>query len=121
MLLFTFVFALQFFSKAFPNVEYENLPFSIICLWLEGNISSPVIYSYLSIFPDDNADTFAAFLLMLYYSFSSLIVSSVVMISFYILSKRFFLRRERLSDARVAGITVSTVLQNTFYKYLKNF
>ena len=46
--------------KAFPKGEYENLPFSIICLWLEDSISSPVRYSYLSIFPNDNADIFAA-------------------------------------------------------------
>ena len=61
---------------------------------------SPVIYSYLSILPDDNPDIFAASLLISYYRFSSLIVSSFVMISFYILSKRFFLKRKRLSDAK---------------------
>ena len=37
--------------------------------------------------------------------FLSLILSSIVMISFYIRSKRFFLTREELSDARVASIT----------------
>ena len=43
---------------------------------------------------------------MLYCNFSSLILSTIiVMISFYILSKRFFLKRKRLSDARVASIT----------------
>ena len=41
--------------------EYANLAYSIICLWLEFNVSSPVRYSYLSILPDDNADIFAAF------------------------------------------------------------
>ena len=59
-------------SKAFPKGEYANIACSIICLRLEGNISSPLRYSYLSIFPDDNADHFAASLLMSYCSFSSL-------------------------------------------------
>ena len=57
------------------------------------------------IFPNYNADIFAASLLITYCSFSSLILSSVVMISFYILSKRFFLKHEGLSDARVTSIT----------------
>ena len=71
------------FSKALPRVELENLDCSIICFWLEGNISSPVIYSYLLILPDDMADIFAASLLILYCSFSSLIWSSIVMIILY--------------------------------------
>ena len=32
------------FSKAFPKEKYENVACSIICLWLEGNIPSPVRY-----------------------------------------------------------------------------
>ena len=58
------------------------------------------IYTYIyislyiyQIFRDDNADIFAASLLISYCNFSSLIISSIVMISFYILSKRFFLKR----------------------------
>ena len=90
------------FTKAFLNEEYVNLACSITLLWSGGSISSPVRYSYLSIFPDDNADIFAASLLISYCSFSSLILSSVMMISFYILSKKFFPKREGLSDARVA-------------------
>ena len=92
------------FSKTFPKGERANLACSIICLSLEGNISSPVRYSYLSISPDDSADIFAACLSILYCYFSSLILSSIVMISFYIPSKRFFLKRKRLSDATVASI-----------------
>ena len=65
----------------------------------------PVKYSYLSIFPDYNADTFAASQLISYCNFSALILPSVVIISFYILSKRFFLKRKGLSDARVVSIT----------------
>ena len=44
------------------------------------------------------------------------------MINFYILSKRFFLKSKKLSDAKVVSITKeeyavhSTVLQYTFYK-----
>ena len=65
----------------------------------------------------NNADIFAASLLILYYIFSSLIVSSIVMISFYILSKRFFLKPEELSDARVVSIIKKNmVLQYIFYK-----
>ena len=99
---FLFLF---YFSKAFSKGEYANLACSIICLRLEGNTSSSVRYSYLSIFPDDNADIFAASLLVLHYNFSSLILSSIVMISFYTLSTRFSLKHKGLSDARVASIT----------------
>ena len=60
-----------------------------------------VRYSYLSIFSDDNADIFATSLLILCCSFSSLILSSIIRISFYIISKRFFLERKGLFDARV--------------------
>ena len=78
---------------------------SIICLRLESNISSPVRYSYLSILPDENVHIFAASLLILHCSFSSLILSSIAMITFYILSKRFFLKRKRLFNARVVSTT----------------
>ena len=50
----------------------------------------------------DKADIFDAFLLISYCNCSSLILSSIVMISFYIISERFFLKCKRLSDARVA-------------------
>ena len=45
-------------------------------------------------------------LLQAYYSFSSLILSSIDMISFHILSKRFFLKSEGLSDATVASLII---------------
>ena len=90
------------FSNALPNEKYVNLNCSIILLWSDGNISSPLRYSYLPILPYGNADVFGASLLIFYFTFSSLILSSIVMIiKFYILSKRFFLKREKLSDARV--------------------
>ena len=63
----------------------------------------PVRYSFLSILPEDNADIFADN--TDYCSFSSLFLSSIVMINLYILSKRFFLKRKELSDARVVSIT----------------
>ena len=73
--------------------------------WSEGNIPSPLRYSYLSIFPNDNTDIFAAYLLILFWNFSSLILLSIVMISFYILSQIFWLKLKDLSDARVSLIT----------------
>ena len=56
---------------------------------MEGNVSALVRHLCLSTFPHYNADIFAASLLISYCSFSSLILS-VVMISFCILSKRLF-------------------------------
>ena len=78
---------------------------SIILLQLGGNISSAVRYSYLSILPGYNADISAASLLILHCSFSILLSSSIVITSFYILSKKLFLKRKRSSDARVASFT----------------
>ena len=92
-------------SKTCPKGEYGNLACSIISLSLESNIAFPKRYSYLSIFLVDNADIFAASQLISYGSFPSLILSSIAMIIFYFLSKRFFLKHEELSDARVALIT----------------
>ena len=94
-----------YFLKAFPKGEYANLACSIICLWLEVNISSLVRYSYLSIFRDHHADIFDVSLLVSYCGFSSLILSLIVMISFYVLSKRFFLKLKELFDTRVVSIT----------------
>ena len=99
------LFIFDRFSKFFPEREYVNLACSISLLWLEGSTPSPVRYLYLSTFPEDSTDIFASSLLIPYYSFSSLIWSSIVMIKFYILSKRFFLKREVLPDVRVASIT----------------
>ena len=93
------------FFKWFTERRILNFACSVILLWSDGSTSSPVRYSYLLILLDDNADIFAASLLISYYSFSSLILSSIVMIRFYILSKRFFPKREELSDARVVPIT----------------
>ena len=102
------------FSTTFPKGEYGNLGFSNFFLRLEDNTYSTERYSYLSIFPDDNADIFAASQLISYCSFSSLSLSSTVMISFNILSKRFFLKCEELFDERVAQITKKKWFCRTF-------
>ena len=87
-----------YFFKAFLEEEQVNLACSITLLYF-----FPIRYSYLSIFPDDNADIFAASPLILYFGFLCLILS-IVMTSFYILSKRFFLKHKRLSDKSVTSI-----------------
>ena len=105
-MLYSLIFnCFSLFLHPLPRGEYLKLACSIIPLWSDGNISSTVRNSYLSILPDDKADIFAASLLISYCSFSSLIVSSIVMISYYVLSKIFFLQHEELSDARLVSIT----------------
>ena len=89
-LCFSIVFV--YFLKDFANGEYLDLACFIISFWLEGNISSPVRYSFLSIFQNDYADIFAASLLISCCSSSSAILSSTVVISFCILCKRFSLK-----------------------------
>ena len=93
------------FSNVLLRGEYGNFSCSFILLWSEDSISTLVRYSYSLILPGDNADIFAAFLLISYCNFSSLILSSVVMTNFYIVSKRFFLKRGALFDERVVSIT----------------
>ena len=61
------------FWNALPSEEYVKLTCSIILLWSDGNISSPVRYWYLLILPDDNADILTASLFILYCSFLSII------------------------------------------------
>ena len=72
---------------------------------MKSNISSPETYSYLSTLPDDNADIFAVSLLILYYSFSSLILLWIVMISFYIIPTRLLLKCSILSEEKVVWFT----------------
>ena len=88
-------FCLFCFLNALPSGEYVNLACSIIVLWSDGNISSSARHSFFSTLTDDNAGIVAASLLISYRSFLSLVLSSIVMmINFYILSKRFSLKRE---------------------------
>ena len=101
-------------SKGFP--KFVNLDCFIICLRLDRNFSSSVRYLYLSIFPDDNADIFAASRLLFYCSFSSLLLASIVMIRFYIISKRFFVKRKELFDSSIASLKKCMVLQSIFCK-----
>ena len=58
----------------------------------------------MSILSHDNVDIFAAALLISYCSFS-LVLSSIVMISPYILSKRLRLKRKELCEAKVVSLT----------------
>ena len=94
-----------YFSNVLPRGEYVNVACSITLLWFGDSMSLPVRYLYLSIFSDDDVDVLTASMLISNCSFSSLILSSIVMISFYIFSKRFFLTGEGLSNAKVASIT----------------
>ena len=65
----------------------------------------PVWYSYLSVLPHDNADIFASSLLISYSIFPFLILLSVVMIAFCMVSKRLCPKLRVLSDARVGSLT----------------
>ena len=94
---FTIVSILYFYCYITNIVIY----YYVILFSLGGDISSPVRYLCPSILPDDNTNLFAASLLVSYYSFPSLILSSTIMISLYIPSKRFSLKCKELSDARV--------------------
>ena len=69
-----------------------------------------------------STDIFPASLLILYCTFSSLIISSITIISFYILSKRCFLKREKLSDTRVVSITKNEYgfTVNFLYRFKKS-
>ena len=57
----------------------------------------------------------ATSLLISYCSFPSLILSSIVMINFFILSKRFFLKRKGSSDARVATMAKEEYVFSTIF------
>ena len=103
-----------YFSKGFPRREEVNLACFIIYFWLQGNISSPVRYSYLLILPDDKVKIFAASMLISYYRFSSLIWSSIYMIILHTYFKRCFLNLNGLSDVKV----VSLPKKDTFLGYM---
>ena len=64
---------------------------------------------HLLLSTDDKADSFSDSLLVSYCNFSSLFLSTFVMIIFYIFSGRFFLKREELSEVRVAPTTTKYV------------
>ena len=80
------------FSNALPIGKHINWACSIILLRPDSNAFSSIRYSYLSNLSDDDADIFAASLLTSYCSFSSLILSSINVINFYIFSTRLVLQ-----------------------------
>ena len=65
-ILFLIFNSFSLFFKRFTE-KIIHLAWSIISLWLEGNIYSPVRRSYLSIFLVENADILAASLLISYF------------------------------------------------------
>ena len=78
----------------------------------------------LLILLDDNDNIFVPSLLILYCSFSPLILSSIAMINFYSFSKRWRLKRKELSDARAVSFTkeewdFSVHFSQSFIKFLK--
>ena len=93
------------FSNAKPIWKYVNLACSILLLWSDSKIFSPVRNSYFSTLPDKNAVIFAISLLVLSCSFSSLVLWLIAMINFYTFSRRFLLKCEELSDPKVVSIT----------------
>ena len=96
-----FVFSwFYFIFKSFPKGEWVNLVFFEILIQLE------ILISYI----------FATCLLILYCSFSYLILSSVVISSFYFLSKWFFLKHKWSSASIVQLNTKKTLLLFTVYK-----
>ena len=72
--------------------------FKVFRTWEKVNLAKPVL-------PYDSADIFADSLLISYCSFSFLILSSIAIISFYIFSKRFFLKLKGASDLRAVSLT----------------
>ena len=94
------------FFQSFSQRGIINLVCPMTLFWPEGSVSSPLWHYYLSTFPDDYADDSTASLLTSYCSFfiSNLIINCHDWSLSYILFKRFFLKREGLSDARVVLI-----------------
>ena len=83
---FYFIFIFSPIYLLSPKGEYVNFASSIIILLSGGSISY------------------------------SLVLSSVVMITFSILSKRLLLKREGLSNARVISVLKKMLLQHSFVK-----
>ena len=102
--LFVFLVDCQFLSLFLKCCPKWTLCKFNLCYHLtsinKDNIFSPVKFSYLSIFHDENDDIFVASLLILHCSILILIISSIFMVTFCILSKILHLKRKRLSDAR---------------------
>ena len=76
------------FNRFFENIPSIHFNSSVLSERFRDFKASTCLY----IFPHNYADIFATSLLILYSSFSSLILLSIVMISFNILSKGYFLK-----------------------------
>ena len=110
-------FFFYLFCECFSTRRTCRLTCSIICT--DGNVYSSVKYSYSSILIHENANIFAAALLISHYSFSAKIVSSVVVITFSILSKTMHLKHGLLSAGKIVSFTKKKmVLQHNFCKDL---
>ena len=110
-------FFFYLFCECFSTRTTCRLTCSIICT--DGNVYSSVKYSYSSILIHENANIFAAALLISHYSFSAKIVSSVVVITFSILSKTMHLKHGLLSAGKIVSFTKKKmVLQHIFCKDL---
>ena len=95
------LFVFFFFRKILkPSMSMKlvegnnNLTRSKFLFFFSANDSSLKTTKNVFYFIDDNADIFATSLLISYCSFSSLILLSIVRISFYILSKRLLLKQK---------------------------
>ena len=76
---------------------------------------SPV--RYFSIFLYDNGDIFGGSTLILFYDFSSLTFSSIVMITFYIPPKRLNLKCNRLCDGKIVLFTKKESIFAAYFLY----
>ena len=76
------------FSKCFAERRICKISLIYYSTLIRWQYSSPVKNSCLSVLSDDDVDILAASLLMSYCSFSFLILSSIVLIGFGILSKK---------------------------------
>ena len=101
-----FFFNSKFFLISYLRIGKINLFFySSLIGRQQFFVCTYFTYLYSSILPDHNAEIFATFLQLSYCSFSSLILSSSIMVSFNNFSKRFCLKCKVLSDSRVVSIT----------------
>ena len=79
----------------------------------------PVKYTFSSILSNNSADILAVSLVISYCKFSSLTWQLVTVISFYILSKKLFLKLERLFGQQVASVI--WFCRTLFVKTYKSF
>ena len=122
--LLVYIYFFYLFCVCFSTRRTCRLTCSII--WTDGNVYSSVKYSYSSILIHENADIFAAALLISHCSFSAKIVSSVVVITFSILSKTMHLKHGLLSAGKIVSFTkkkngFAAHFLKRFIKFLKSY